>query len=50
MIKEAIGKLVEGESLPEEEAAAVMDEIMSNDWTVLRVETLSLGAVLRRID
>ena len=50
MICDAIAKLIEGASLSEEEAAAVMDEIMSNDWTVLRVETLSLGAVLRRID
>ena len=50
MIRESIGKLIDGNSLSEEEAAAVMDEIMSNDWTVLRVETLSLGAVLRRID
>jgi anthranilate phosphoribosyltransferase len=49
VIKEAIGKLVEGGSLSEEEAAAVMGEIMTGGWIVLRVETLSLGAVLRLV-
>jgi len=33
VIKEAIGKLVEGGSLSEEEAAAVMREIMSGEAT-----------------
>jgi anthranilate phosphoribosyltransferase len=50
VIRESIAKLIDGNSLLEEEAAAVMGEIMSGSWTVLRVETLSLGAVLRWID
>src|SRR4030042_128784 len=33
MIKESIAKLIDGNSLSEEEAAAVMDEIMSGEAT-----------------
>ena len=37
MIREAIAKLVDGHSLTEEEAAAVMDEIMSGEATPAQI-------------
>ena len=43
MIKESIARLIDGDLLSEEEEAAVMGEIMSGGWTVLRVKTPPSG-------